>query len=165
MSKPVLLAAGLAAAIGATAFAQDAAPQAARPDPAAAVAARQAQMAAMQLLAFHIDHETEGADENTLFRLNEEGMALAAMLQAVPLLFAPGTAPTDLPEDTVVQSQADPAIWENWEEFEALASDARAAAQAVEAAQDEESMLTAITELNAACSACHDRFLAYESPF
>jgi cytochrome c556 len=107
--------------------------------PADYVAARQAQMAAMQALAYHVELEAEGADDLTVFRLTEEAGAIAALLGAVPMLFPEGTVPDDLPEDVV--SMASPAIWEDPDGFRVAAATALEAAEALAAAPDAAALL------------------------
>ena len=127
------------------------------------VAARQALMAAIEMLMEPIDTYTVD-DTVDAERVRTNAAAISAMLLTVAHLFP---ADTDLysADDEFPATLALPAVWQSFATFYRLAASASAAAAQVADSADGDALRAAAADLRGACDACHGAYLLpYEAP-
>lgn len=93
--------------------------------------------------------------------LAEDGATIIALLGATPYLFPAESDLLTNPDGKTVTSAA-PAIWTAPDDF---AARAQAAIDAARLLVDASDAGVALTTLRNSCTACHDTFLQYQSPF
>ncbi|AEQ50184.1 cytochrome c [Pelagibacterium halotolerans] len=138
--------------------------QAMPPTSTQAVLARQDVMVSLETLlqAVEISAGDEAARSVNLSRTG----AISAMLGTVPFLFPQASSPDALgAEADAPVTSADPAIWDNLEAFVSLNASASQVARDAAQAETVAALQNHTTALRAACTACHEQYLTYVSPF